>query len=491
MNLGSHKEWHDVSGGLKTVGSCLRRSHASQYQNQQNTMLFSVFPLQILTSLETSQVVLWFFRRPRCHAMYAVLKTLLALPVIGFVSIPLIFSAWVTITFALFTLFIRLAVVYVELGYAILASVFALPTSSSSLLTFAPTEPSTPILGLSRRNSTNYALIQARRSNDGASSRTGIGVHDDLAKRNKRIYSQSMAEAHDLPSAPFTGLPISGDERRDFEGVGGWRTYFDNYRLSRPTVSHEKPLSSASSSSAASVNGEIDIDADDRAWLSLNQRLELPSQVITLGSKTTSKMNSPTDPRSGNYLQSLGPATSPRLYQTHRTGQRHHKRSRTTSSLPPPNNRTRNGLSLALSTRPDHTFSNTTSSSVARFAPFMTPQPYAQSQTRPHSRGPPLGNTSYTNGDGAGFGSFGVNAGGFGNGGGGYFALRRPASSQMLSHSIAATTSTSGRTTPGNGESNMEREASFSQLTRLMAHYPTSVRHRRRSISETAFGGKG
>lgn len=414
--------------------------------------------------------------------MFAVVRTLLALPIIGFVSIPLLFSAWVTICFAVFTLFIRLVVVYVELAYAILSSVFALPTSSSSMLTFAPTEPSTPITpipGLSRRNSSSYALIQTRRSNDGVSHWTGNAVHDDLAKRNKRIYSKSMAEAHNLPSAPFTGLPISGDERRDFEGVGGWRSYFDYYRLFRSTTSHEKPLSSASSSSAASINCEIDIDADDRAWLSLNHRLELPSQVITLGSKTASKVNSPNDLRSGNYLQSFGPATSSRTYQTHRTGQRHHKRSRTTSSLPPPNHRSGSGLSLALSTRPDHPISNPTSASASRLAPFMTPQPYSHPHARPHSRGLSC-STSHPNGDGPGFGT-----------GGGYFALPRPGSSHMLSHSAAATSSASERTTPGNGESNIERDASFSQLTRLMAHYPTSVRHRRRSISGTAFGERG
>lgn len=435
-------------------------------------------------------------------------KTLLALPIIGLVSIPLLFSAWVTISFALFTLFIRLAVVYVALGYALLANIFALPTSSSPLLTFAPTEPSTPITGLSRRNS-SYGLIQSRRKDDSLSSWAISTAHGDPANRNKRTYARSMAEAHNLPSTPFTGLPISGDERRDFEGVGGWRSYFDSSRWHRPHTGNEKekPLSSASSSSAASITGEADMDADERAWLSLNQRLELPSQVITLGSNTTSRVTSPTSPRLGNYFHALGPATASRFHQSHlQQRPRHHQRSHTTSSLPTTNRRVGAGLSLALSTRPDQTFTHPVSPPASRLAPFMTPQPYLHTQTRQPTRTLPASNVSHQNGlfltsgddpdpgplESSNGGNFGNDSGGGGGGGGGggYFALQRPGSYYMPPQSGTGSRSGSGYTTPGTGTSNEERDTS-SQLARLMAHYPTSVRHRRRSVSEDAFGERG
>lgn len=438
--------------------------------------------------------------------MCAVVKTLFALPIIGLVSIPLLFSAWVTLSFALFTLFIRLTVVYVELGYALLANIFALPTSSSSLLTFAPSEPPTPITGLSRRNS-SYGLIQSRRTDDSVSSLVISAAHGELASRNKELYARSMAEAHNLPSTPFMGLPISGDERRDFEGVGGWRSYFDSSRWHRPPAGNDKPLSSASSSSAASINGETDLDADERAWLSLNQRLELPSQVITLGSNTTSKVNSPTSPRLGSYFHALGPATSSRWHQPQqRPGPRHHQRSHTTSSLPTTGWRVGAGagLSLALSTRPDQTFTHPVSPSASRLAPFMTPQPYSHTQARQPMRTLPASSASHQNGlfftstddpdsgalGGSNGGNFGNGSSGGGGGGGGYFALQRPGSYYIPPRSGVSSPSRSGYTTPGTGTSNEERDTA-SQLARLMPHYPTSVRHRRRSVSGAALGERG
>lgn len=436
--------------------------------------------------------------------MYAVVKTLLALPIIGLVSIPLIFLAWVTLSFALFTLFIRLAAVYVELGYALLANIFALPTSSSSLLTFAPSEPSTPITGLSRRNS-SYGLIQSRRNDNSISSWVVSATHGELANRNKKTYARNMAEAHNLPSTPFIGLPISGDDRRDFEGVGGWRSYFDSSKWHKPHAGNEKPLSSASSSSAASINGETDLDADERAWLSLNQRLELPSQVVTLGPNPTSKVSSPSSPRLGSYFHALGPATTSRWHQTQqRPGPRHHQRSHTTSSLPTASRRvgTGAGLSLALSTRPDQTLTHPVSPSASRLAPFMTPEPYSHTQTRQSMRTLPASSASHQNGlfltstDDPDPGAFGgSNGGNLGNGsggggGGGYFALHRPGSYYIPPRSGVSSPSGSGYTTPGTVMSNEERDTA-SRLARLMAHYPTSVRHRRRSVSGAAFGERG
>lgn len=433
--------------------------------------------------------------------MYAVVKTLLALPLIGLVSIPLLFSAWITISFALITLFIRLAVVYAELGYGLLANIFALPTSSSSLLTFAPSEPSTPIHGLSRRNS-SFGLIQPRRNDDTISSWPVASTHGDLASRNKKIYARNMAEAHNLPSTPFTGLPISGDESRDFEGVGGWRPYFDPSKWHKTHTRNEKPTSSASSSSVASASGENDMDADERAWLSLNERLELPSQVITLGSNTTSKVNSPASPRLKSYFHALEPATSSRLHQVQqRPGRRHHQRSKTTSSLPTINSRagpgSGAGLFLALSNRPDQTFAHSVLGSVPRLAPFMTPQPYSHTQTRQPMRTLPTSSALHQNGllnasvDDPDSGALGnSNSGNCGNSGGGYFALQRPGSYYIPPYPGLVSASGSGYTTPGTVTPNEERDTS-SQLARSMAHYPTSVRYRRRSISGAATGERG
>lgn len=430
--------------------------------------------------------------------MCAAVKTLVALPIIGLVSIPLIFSAWVTTSLALFTLFVRLAVVYIELGYALFTNIFAVPTSSSSLLTFAPSEQPTPLTGLSRRNS-SFGSIQSRR-NDGSVSSKAVGTtHGDLASRNKEIYARNMAEAHNLPKTPFLGLPISGDERRDFEGVGGWRSCFDPSKWHRPYTGNEEPLGSATSSSAASIKGENDMDADERAWLSLNQRLELPSQVITLGSNTTSKVSSPTSPRLGNYFHLLGPAASTRFHQIQqRPGRRHHQRSHTTSSLPTINRRVGPGLSLALSTRPEQTFPGPPSPSASRLAPFMTPQPYSHTQARQSTRTLPASSAPHQNGlsvtsaddpDSAALG--GSNSVNFANGGagGGYFALQRPSSYYVPHQSGAGSPSGSGYTTSGAGTSDEEPETSH--LARLMAHHPTSVRHRRRSVPGAAFGERG
>jgi hypothetical protein len=320
-----------------------------------------------------------------------------------------------------------------------------------------------------------------------------------------------MIEAHNL-SAPTSvyGLPISGDERRDFEGVGGWRSY----GTSRPRSSHtphEKATSSASSSSTHSTV-DFDPDADERAWLSLNNRLELPSHLVTLCTSVHAgcTINSPAqhesaDCRNGrSNFQSLTGATASQGIHPEKQngGTRHHHRSLTTSSLTTSDRRTGTGLSLALST-PDNAaahsseYGQSTLSSTARLtAQFMTPQPYTRLDSNSHSqsRALPRGfisgapfTSSYLSGSGDAMGhSFGTNGNGgsFANGGGGgYFSLRRPGSSgsQILSGRVSP--GTSGYTTPGVGLSSEERDASSVGLARLMAHYPTSPRHRRQSIS--------
>ncbi|OQE21249.1 hypothetical protein PENSTE_c012G08060 [Penicillium steckii] len=215
--------------------------------------------------------------------MGALLTTLLALPVLGLISLPLIISAWITVVFALFTLFVRLSVIYFELLYEFTISFFTLPLVNSSLLTFVPSEPPTPAAGNSRRNSA-YGLIRSRKSQDSLSSWSIIEAQDEPSKKSKKSYARIMAEAHHLPTG--FGLPVSGDERRDFEGVGGWRSCPDRPRSNNGLKStHENPTNSMGSPSDPSATGDANsdmIDEDESAWLSLNNRLELPSQSTKL-----------------------------------------------------------------------------------------------------------------------------------------------------------------------------------------------------------------
>ncbi|KAJ5106480.1 hypothetical protein N7456_003155 [Penicillium angulare] len=417
-------------------------------------------------------------------------STVLALPVLILISIPLVISACLTISFALFTLLLRLSVVYLELGYAIVANFFTLPTSStSSFLPFAPSEPQTPISGNSRRNSA-YSLLQSRRNNDPISSWTSNfnGLQDGYSKRKKKkSYARSMVEAHHLASSSssveYSRLPVSGDERRDFEGVGGWRSYPSRSKP-RSVNGGEKPLSSASSSSAHSILGEgegdvDEMDADERAWMSLNDRLELPSQVITFGagSATPSAMSSPRAgsmsssyalvPASSSFYKSHSHANSHIHAGTQYPARRHHHRSHTTSALSTSDLRDGSGLSLSLSTRPDTVSSRSVSPSTVRQS-FMQPcSPMQRSSMRPL----PARSASHIVGHGTG------EVNGI-TGGGGYFALSRPGGAPVSSYSTMASPTSSRGASPGAGDRD-----SPSQLTRFMAHYPTSVRHRRRSLS--------
>lgn len=431
--------------------------------------------------------------------MGTVFTALVALPILGLVSIPLVISAWVTISLALITLLVQFSVVYLEVGYGLVVSFFTIPTSTSSFLPFAASEPVTPAAGNSRRNSA-HGLIQSRKNNEDALlSGAFTAVHEEPTKHRKKSYARSMIEAHRLPNTPFLGLPVSGDERRDFEGVGGWRSYRNTSQVPRPRTSHsahEKTFSSQSSSSAHSINGEVelekDVDADELAWLSLNYRLELPSQVVTLGagSNSASKGNGPSNPdvidtRNGGILQALASSTNPRSQYSntqHHPGPRHHHRSHTTSALTTFERRTGGGLSIALSTRPDHN-SRALSPSASRVAPFMTPQPYSPMQTRPSTRMLPANSPSYSNAH-LSRSADGVSSGFLGSSGG-YFSLQQPGNGAHYMPPLSAidTPSGSGCTTPGTGVSNEDRDASSLGFTRLMAHYPTSMRHRRRSIA--------
>ncbi|KAJ5142781.1 uncharacterized protein N7515_001568 [Penicillium bovifimosum] len=406
--------------------------------------------------------------------MWSTLSSLLALPLLCLISLPLILSAWITISLAFFALVLRLSIVYLELAFGLIKHFFSIPTSStSSLLAFTASEPPTPATGRSRRNSSQPALHPHKTHND---TLTSWALTNQPDPTRKKTYAKSMIEAHNLTSTPgFPRLPISGDERRDFEGVGGWRSYKRKAKSLR-----EKPDFSVSSSSTRSTSADVDEDAeaeaDERAWLSLNHRLELPSQLVTLGtSQHASSRNSPDTDSRANFPE--------HQQRDARSAQRHHHRSLTTSSLMTSDRRTGTGLSLALSTRPDS--AGLRGQRLA--APFMTPQPYGMFSA---SQRGPVRAFAATGALSTGFHVSGCGDGmGYGSGGG-YFALRRPGSSSQVG-SRRGSPSASGYTTPGAGLSGEERDASSLGLARLMAHYPTSPRHRRQSISGPNLRGGG
>lgn len=424
-------------------------------------------------------------------------STLLALPILTVVSIPLILSALVTVSLALITLTLRLTVIYIELSYALLVNFFTLPKTTFSLLTFAGSEPTSPVVGRSRRNSA-YGLVQSSRSKDSLTAWALNEIHEDMATCQRRKYARSMVEAHHLSTTSYYDPLIRGDEGRDFEGVGGWRPYHNLLKAKKrgPQPLLEKPLRSLSPSAVQSPTGDMnldaDIDADERAWLSINHRLELPSQVVTLSTSSTATSNVTSPIIMGhldfrNGFHAIAPSSA--RHNSNSGRPRHHRRSHTTSSLTTSNIRAGDGLSLSPLTRSGPTEHHTRenghpmSATTSRTNPSMTPQPYSHIQMprKPYSRTPA---TSSSHSNSHRFGSveeFGISASGNpGNISNGYFALQRPRTLHMPNPPDTGSASSSGRNTPICMES---RDLSSPQLTHLTAHYPTCVRQRRRSIS--------
>ncbi|KAB8261917.1 hypothetical protein BDV32DRAFT_120762 [Aspergillus pseudonomiae] len=378
--------------------------------------------------------------------------TFFTLPFLALVSIPLVISAYITICFSVLALFLRLSVIYIELCYAIIASYFVIPTSNtSSLLNFAPSEPTTPLAATTpKRRSLDYGRTihfsdpSCHQSNpvSPSHSRPGRGqrrnsshleepndqdstLHDIDGRRIRR------AEHHKNGYYPslrgFLGL-ISGDERRDFEGVGGWRCWTSS---SKVYGLHSRSVSSSSSNSVSE-------EADERAWLSINNRLELPSQPLGMRNNELSEHSLP-----WRHRQMLAsPDDSHGL---------HHRRSATTSVLSSLNIRTPNSLSLALSIRSDNPAFESRSRAVS---------PHSQSRQSIGDIPSVMLSSSQTN-------NYVVSPA---DGSGGYFSLRP-------SSGVSSRTTTPGSTTP------IEENRSPRAMGRAMAHYPGGVRYRRRSIS--------
>ncbi|RLL97175.1 hypothetical protein CFD26_106044 [Aspergillus turcosus] len=387
-------------------------------------------------------------------------STLVTVPFLALVSVPLVLSAYITICLSVLTLFLRLFVIYVELCYAIVSNYFVITTSSkSSLLSFAsePTSPAASATPKRRSIDHGVTVILSHTSNHRQLAPFSRG-HTRPAPARRRNSSNSSTGRPDgdygrpvrreelrrngLTTPPSALLTlISGDEGRDFEGVGGWRC--------PPSARSQGHLSrSASSSSKDSISDE----ADERAWLSINDRLELPSQPFPL-------RNHPETADTLPWRHRQAASRSP-----DRVRQRHHHRSATTSLIPSQTRRAPTSPSVSRSNRSE--FHLPAASGVRSGG--ISPRPQSQdalslstysdfframaSAPQTHSQLHLLSSSE---------------------GAGGYFAFR-PGNGPNSGGSAATTT---GTTTP------VEDRTTPRSMGRFTAHYPTGVRYRRRSVS--------
>jgi len=148
---------------------------------------------------------------------------LLAPPILVLISLPLAGFAVLTTTFALTTLLIRVSIVYVELGLALIRSyLFASEIKPSPRVRTQPP--------------TNLPPHRRRRSSV-------------LSTSSSQDFGQSpIKNAYVTKSDSFASLLGAGAQGpgRDFEGVGGWR------------------------------DAAVD-PAEEALWISMNSRLELPA----------------------------------------------------------------------------------------------------------------------------------------------------------------------------------------------------------------------
>ncbi|PYH79932.1 hypothetical protein BO82DRAFT_355928 [Aspergillus uvarum CBS 121591] len=445
------------------------------------------------------------------------LSVLLTLPFLAIISIPLVISAWITISLSLLALALRLLIIYLELCFAIIANFFVIPTATNiSLLNLSASEPSTPASSTPKRHSIDHGTTRpppptltvhqhqhhhhpyhhhshhlarslaraqnTKRPNHATRTNSASTSSDDQqdynisparlckepSQRNGHVPASAAAAA-----AGLLGL-ISGDSGRDFEGLGGWRsppppppstsTYHHLSGTHSPTTTPNGLLRDDNSH-----NRNDDTDGEDeRAWLSINQRLELPSQPLTLRSNSsTSELVEPSFWRPRRPSQEQHPPPP-----THHGGDRHrhHHRSATTSSLQVSKLST-SSLFLSLSSRPEPGIA---AAAAAAAAPPEPPRglralsPFSSSIHQP----PSFPETALSAGSHPSSAVLDAPAGpGGGGGSGGYFAARPTAASR-------ASPNSSGTVTPVEGGQRSPRPPGKS-----MVHYSTGLRYRRRSIS--------
>jgi hypothetical protein len=206
------------------------------------------------------------------------LSTVIITPLAALLAIPLAITASITLSLALLALCIRLSLIYIELCAAVIANYFVIPTSSDSLLTFAPSEPATPSTaslssaGLLVSTPPTPSSTSTRRQARPLPRRHNSAVSLDGRESGSMSHALLSVRGNLYPSSTGTSFSslVSGDERRDFEDTGGWQ-----YLSTQPRgLGLGLGLVSRSMSSSTSGN---DV-ADERAWLSINKRLELPSR---------------------------------------------------------------------------------------------------------------------------------------------------------------------------------------------------------------------
>ncbi|KAL4810751.1 hypothetical protein BDV18DRAFT_1729 [Aspergillus unguis] len=292
--------------------------------------------------------------------------TLLTLPFLALVSLPLVITASITIFFSAIALSLQVSIISIELCYALITNLFTIPSSPNwSLLSFSVSGPNTP----SRRRSSDYGFLHTPliflgqdQSQVPIQGRPGLGPRmgssnpfldspeQESSSSPYQLFETRYSRSHSQPRlhrstgnlhhkrnlSGFQGL-INGDENRDFEGLGGWRcppsyTKSPGYRSGRTTPS-----------STNSISDEI----DDIAWVSINSRLELPSQppILRHGSSNhnlpyaynecVAEPHLPRRKSSRIGLSTMAMASDPKRVGSkgNGNGHRHHRRSATTSAL--------------------------------------------------------------------------------------------------------------------------------------------------------------
>ncbi|KAL4887924.1 hypothetical protein BDV59DRAFT_156942 [Aspergillus ambiguus] len=393
--------------------------------------------------------------------MPSIITSTIYFPFMVLFSIPLAFTAYVTVCVSTLVVFARLSLISIELVrelfYALVSKNFIVPKpDSSSLFNFASSEPTTPLVTTTpKRRSGDYGapyLPTTPASQHGWSRshpfrRTSSMSSEGVVDPDHFFYTHDITgrpspwdEARrptPVSSAAFQGF-ISGDEDRDFEGLGGWRCRPSIPPRRHTANSNPLPPSAASSDRSPTddagdddANNDED-DPDERAWLSINRRLELPSQPLSHRNSRT-ELSEHALPWRHRQM----PPESPTL--------RRHNRSATTSML----------VSLARRERP------VSPSGVSlSMTPGASPHSSALSP-RSHSQGPSpvvvptidsqLSLSVERNGE--------------------YFAAPSGGSD------VASSAVSSGDTTP------VEERRHSRETGRSVAHYPAGVRYRRRSLS--------
>ncbi|KAL4881262.1 hypothetical protein BJY04DRAFT_62273 [Aspergillus karnatakaensis] len=275
--------------------------------------------------------------------------TLFTLPLLALISIPLVITASITIFFSTIALFLQLSVITFELCYALLTNLFTIPPSTNwSLLSFTVSGPTTP----DRRRSSDYGFLHtplAYRSQNQNRPSPGPRIpsnpldfhdpqdtHPPLYTLDSRYHRPHLKRNQSTTQPPgLLGL-INGDEDRDFEGLGGWRC---------PPSYTKSPGYRSGGTTPTSSSGLSD-EVDEMAWLSINKRLELPSHPLGLRHSSSSALNLSLhgDTSAEAHLPKRKPSrvsmstsgtTDPQRTKAkgHGHGQRHHRRSATTSVL--------------------------------------------------------------------------------------------------------------------------------------------------------------